>query len=148
MKMSEKKFIICTNCGALLEKEVQFCGYCGSELKVIKEQPFQQSYQPPQQPYTQQSQNGTQSSSIAQYDIWDKSRHIENNVRLAWMFAWFTFLGGIIFLGLTLYYANRAKKAGSTNPKIRQSIIVATIGAVLSFALNAAITYFWLFGFP
>ncbi len=147
--MSEKKFIICASCGALLEKEVQFCGYCGSEVKEIKEQSPQQSYQPPQQPYTQQqSQYGTQSSSYAQYDTWDRSRNIENNVRLAWMFAWFTFLGGFIFLGLTLYYANRAKRAGSTNPRIRQSIIVATIGAVLSFALNVAITYFWLYGFP
>ncbi|MGC9778734.1 MAG: zinc ribbon domain-containing protein [Candidatus Heimdallarchaeota archaeon] len=140
--MSEKKFIICASCGALLEKEVQFCGYCGSKVEEIKEQP-------PQQPYTQQQpQYGTQSSSYAQYDTWDMSRNAENNVRLAWMFAWFTFLGGIIFLGLTVYYANRAKKAGSTNPRIRQSIIVATIGAVLSFALNAAITYIWLFGFP
>ncbi|GAH70924.1 unnamed protein product, partial [marine sediment metagenome] len=30
--MSEEKFIICPNCGAILEKEVQFCGFCGNDV--------------------------------------------------------------------------------------------------------------------
>ena len=33
---NESKFIICPGCGALLEKGVQFCGYCGANVEKNK----------------------------------------------------------------------------------------------------------------
>ncbi|MHA1212030.1 MAG: zinc ribbon domain-containing protein, partial [Candidatus Heimdallarchaeota archaeon] len=64
----EKKFILCPSCGAILEKGVTFCGYCGSntddkpksgfdkEIYEKREAPSHTPQTPPQQPFKQQPQ--------------------------------------------------------------------------------------------
>lgn len=152
-KLSEEKFIICPNCGAILEKEVQFCGFCGSDVNEKKSsytQPQKPSYR---QPSTQQYGAHVQ-SALGQQPVYvvgatTQQQQAEAKLRLAGTFAWLTFCGGsIIFLFLTIYYAMGAKKLGSTSPRIRQSIIVAVIGTLLS--IGSIILYFWFFwdGFP
>ena len=56
--MSEEKFVICPNCGALLDKGVQFCGFCGSNVNEKKSTYSQPP--PPQQPVYQQPQQQPQ----------------------------------------------------------------------------------------
>ncbi len=147
--MSEEKFIICPNCGAILEKEVQFCGFCGSDVTEKKSsytQPQQSSYS---QPSTQQYGAGTPGQqSVYGIGTLTKQQQAEAKLRLAGIFAWLTFCGGsIVFLILTIIFAMNAKKLGSTSPKIRQSIVIAVLGTLLS--IGSIIFYVWYFwGFP
>ncbi len=148
--MSEEKFIICPNCGAILEKVVQFCGFCGSDVTEKKSsftQPQQSSYS---QPSTQQYGTSTPRDQIIQIvGAATQQQQANAKLKLAWSFAWLTFCGptGIIFLILTIIYAMNAKKLGSTSPKIRQSILLAVVGTLLS--IGSTILYVWYFwGFP
>lgn len=149
--MSEEKFIICPNCGALLEKGVQFCGFCGSnaeEKKSSYSQPQQPTYsQPPTQQYgtSRQSVPGQQPIYVVGTDF--QQQQAESKLRLGWIFAWVTFCGGsILFFILTLYFIMEAKKLGSTSPRIKQSIIVAVIGVILNLGITIGL-YVWIYFF-
>jgi len=147
--LSDEKFIICPNCGAILEKEVQFCGFCGSDVTKKKSsytQPQQSGYS---QPSTQQYGAGAPGQhSVYGIGALTQQQQAEAKLRLAGIFAWLTFCGGsIVFLILTIIFAMNAKKLGSTSPKIRQSIGIAVLGTLLSIA--SIIFYVWYFwGFP
>ena len=143
--MSEEKFIICPNCGAILEKEVQFCGFCGNDVTEKKSsyiQPQQSSYS---QPSTQQYVGTPRQQIIQVIGAATQQQQADAKLKLAWSFAWLTFCGptGIIFLILTIIYAMNAKKLGSTSPKIRQSILLAVVGTLLS--IGSTILYVWYF---
>ncbi len=151
--MSEEKFIICPNCGALLEKGVQFCGFCGSnaeEKKSSYSQPQQPTYsQPPTQQYRVPAQSAPGQHPVYVIGATTQQQQAEAKLRMAGIFAWLTFCGGsVIFLILTIIFAMNAKKLGSTSPRIRQSIIIAVIGTLLS--IGSIILYFWFLwgGFP
>ncbi|NHJ33518.1 MAG: zinc ribbon domain-containing protein [Asgard group archaeon] len=149
--MSEEKFIICPNCGALLEKGVQFCGFCGSNVEEKKSsyaQPQQPTYsQPLPQQYGALAQSAPGQQNI--YAVGDtySQQQAESKLRLGWIFAWITFCGGsIIFFILTLYFVNDAKKLGSTSPRLKHAIIVAIIGVILNLAITIGL-YVWIYLF-
>ena len=161
--MSEEKFVICPNCGAIVKKEDSFCGYCGSDVHKPKQDDFytQAPAQPTQPSTTQQSfgyqpsttQRGYQQSYAPSgvYSEQDLMAQAEINTKIqrAYLFAWLTFcLGGvlsIIFLGLTLYYALGARKLGSRHPRITQAIVIAVVGTIAGIA--SLILNLWYLGF-
>jgi hypothetical protein len=152
--MSEEKFVICPNCGALLEKGVQFCGFCGSNVDEKKSsflQPQQPSYsQPPPQQYGTPSQAVPGQQPVYVVGETYNQREAESKLRLAWIFAWITFCGGsIIFFILTVFFVMEAKKLGSKSPRLNHAIIVAVAGVILSLGITIGL-YIWLFsgGFP
>lgn len=142
--MSEEKFVICPNCGALLEKEVQFCGFCGSNVEEKRSsysEPQQPSYsQPPPQQYGAPGQQPV-------YIVGDSyaQREADSKLRLAWIFAWVTFCGGsIIFFILTILFVTQAKKLGSKSPRLNHAIIVAVIGVILNIGITIGL-YIWIY---
>jgi len=146
--MSEEKFIICPNCGALLEKGVQFCGFCGSNVEEKKSsyaQPQQPSYsQPPTQQYGAPAQSAPGRQPVYVVGATYNQQQAESKLRLAWIFAWMTLCGSILFFILTIYFAMEAKKLGSTSPRIKQSIIIGIIGFLLGTAIQIGL-YIWFF---
>ena len=152
--MSEEKFIICPNCGALLKKGVQFCGFCGNNVNEKKSTfppPQQPSYsQPPPQQYGTSTQTAPGRQPVYVIGTTYGQQEAESKLRLAWIFAWITFCGGsIIFFILTLYFVMEARKLGSKSPRLRNAIIVASVGVVLNIALTIGF-YIWFYsgGFP
>ncbi|NHJ05439.1 MAG: zinc ribbon domain-containing protein [Candidatus Heimdallarchaeota archaeon] len=161
--MSKEKFVICPQCGAIVNKDDTFCGYCGTDVHKPKVDPFYQQ-QPiqPQQPASTQPTYGYQmpppsrnqqtytQSGTATYmdsDLLAQSE-IGTKIQRAYIFAWLTFCISIlapIFLGLTLYYALGAKKLGSRDPKITFAITLAVVGTVVGVV--QIIFYLWNFGF-
>ena len=147
--MSEEKFVICPNCGALLEKGVQFCGFCGSsvvEKKSSYSQPRQPTYQqpPPQQQYGAPGQT-TYGQPVYVVGAPSREQEAESKLRLGWIFAWITFCGGsLLFFILTLVFVLQAKNLGSKSPRIRNAIILASVGVVLNTAIIIGF-YIWFF---
>ncbi len=153
--MSSEKFVICSHCGAIVNKNDLFCGTCGGALKEQKMGPFKSSNTSPPSPRDScQSDNLRQlgdcspSQMYGQQTIYDQresyaQEQIENKLKFAWLFAWLTLcMGGTKWLILTIFYAFEAKNLGSTDHKIRNSIIIAAVGAVLHIIFKTIFSIF------
>ncbi len=142
--MSSEKFVICPHCGAITDKNGLYCGTCGGNMKEQKKGAFEPSNtlpQPPQDSYRpgNSAQSGYykpppvygQQTTYAQPQSYIQEQ-IENKLKFAWLFAWITFcMGGTMWLIFTIFFALEAKKLGSTDSKIKQSLIIAVVGVVV-----------------
>ena len=153
----DKKFILCPNCGAILEKGIVFCSYCGTNVEEKKKDPTESAYQPITQPQPTQQQNyqtsdqyqrGFQRQSV--YDRQDQEfmfgpemegrLRAENKIRQATIFSYLALcipLVSIIFLIITIVFSVQAKKlVGRWDPRIVRALIIAVIGTVIDYAVN------------
>ncbi|NHK29913.1 MAG: zinc ribbon domain-containing protein [Asgard group archaeon] len=154
----DKKFILCPNCGAILEKGIVFCSYCGTNVEEKKkEEDIPSAYQPITQPQPTQQQNyqigdqyqrGFRRQSV--YDRQDQEFMIgpemesrlkaEAKIRQATIFSYLALcvpLVSIIFLIITIVFSFQAKKMiGRWDPRIVRALIIAVIGTVIDYAVN------------
>jgi len=148
----ESKFIICPNCGAILDKGVLFCGFCGvnvEEEKVKKnalEQQYYRAPQPEQQPpvgargYPQRGTYTLTPVGAAQ----DLQRHsiAESKITTALLLSWlaFCFMGaiGLIIAIVSLVLIAQAKKIAPGDPRLMRAsamAIIAIIGSLISIGI-------------
>ncbi|NHJ87715.1 MAG: zinc ribbon domain-containing protein [Asgard group archaeon] len=137
----ESKFILCPSCGAILEKGIIYCSYCGANVNEKPKEGFGQSppkesFQekptgqqvPPQQPhenrtggifglggYNRQNAYGDQENVYAmdQTELL-KRADAERKIMLATLFSWLTFCAYIlspIFFIITIVYIIQARRA-------------------------------------
>ncbi|NHJ86790.1 MAG: zinc ribbon domain-containing protein [Asgard group archaeon] len=145
--MTEEKFVICPNCGALLEKGIKFCGFCGSTVDkpvdaIIEPSPLDKTaHQGPSNTNYYQTENQAALRTVVVSDDYQKQMEADGKVRVAWIFAWLTWIvGGLLFplaiIGLivTIIFAYEAKKLGSQDPRIKQAILIAVLGVVIDLA--------------
>lgn len=150
--MSSEKFVICPHCGAIVDKSDLYCGTCGGNVKEPKKGPFEPSYTSPPTPQGSYPSNNSEQSGYyqpppvyGQQTTYSQSQsyvqtQIEEKLKFAWLFAWITLcMGGVLWLILTIYFALEAKKLGSTDPKIKSSIIIAVVGVVLQMIFTIVI---------
>ncbi|MBN1328962.1 MAG: zinc ribbon domain-containing protein [Candidatus Heimdallarchaeota archaeon] len=120
----ESKFILCPSCGAILEKGIIYCSYCGANVNEkpkegFGQKPPQQPFQeqppkqqvPPQQPHGNYTNRGfggfgnfgKQESYADQENIYSmdqaeliKRAGTERKIMLANLFSWITFCSSIL----------------------------------------------------
>lgn len=159
----DKKFILCPNCGAILEKGIVFCSYCGTNVEEKKKEDIQQrSYQPPVQHQPVRQQNSQYQRGFGQRSTYDsqeqefvfgsemeKRLNAENKIRQATIFSYLALcipLISIIFLIITVVLAFQAKKIlGFWDPRIVRALVIAVFGT-LTDAINIYFLYRALFG--
>ncbi|NHJ41160.1 MAG: zinc ribbon domain-containing protein, partial [Asgard group archaeon] len=155
----EKKFILCPNCGAILEKGIVFCSYCGANIEEKKKNGIQSTYPAPtpaQPSYTTQQDEQTRNQyqrGIGQRSIYDsqdqeymfgaemeKRLMAESKIRQATIFSYLALcipLISIIFLIITIIFAIQAKRIlGRWDSRIIRALIIAVIGTVIDYAVN------------
>ncbi|MHA1558167.1 MAG: hypothetical protein ACTSPM_14720 [Candidatus Heimdallarchaeota archaeon] len=142
--MSSEKYVICPHCGGIADKNSPYCGTCGGNVKEQKKGVFEPHNTPPRA-----SQDNDQASYSDQFGYSQPQSHlqvlIEEKLKMAWLFAWITLCMGVtLFLIVTIYFALEAKKLGSTDSKIKNSVIIASIGVVLKMIVT---TVFYIFYF-
>ncbi|NHJ47785.1 MAG: zinc-ribbon domain-containing protein [Asgard group archaeon] len=127
-KMAEEiKYNICANCGAIVEKDVQFCGHCGAQVQV-KQEPAESS-QPYAQPGYQQTYQPTQ-------PVYDKSRaDAESRLRIAHVLAWLGCLGTILSI-VAIVLALDTKKTLGEDPRIKRTVTIAIVMIALTVLIS------------
>ncbi len=145
--MSSEKYIICPHCGGITDNNSLYCGTCGGNVKEQKKGVFEPHNTPPLA-----SQDNNQVSYTEQFGYSQPQSYlheqIENKLKMAWLFAWITLcMGGALFLIVTIYFALEAKKLGSNDSKIKNSIIIASIGVVLKMVYSIVFYIFYFLYF-
>jgi uncharacterized Zn finger protein (UPF0148 family) len=146
----DKKFILCPSCGAILEKGIIFCSYCGKNVEESKKEDLEQrSYQPQVQPQPQptRQQNYQNQRGFGQRSMYDrrdqefvfdgdmeKRLDAENKIRQATIFSYLALCIpyiSIIFLIVTVVFSFQAKKIlGFWDPRIVRALVIATFGTL------------------
>jgi hypothetical protein len=139
MNMAEDtKYNICTNCGAIIEKDTQYCGHCGAQAQIKQEQTeYSQSY----------SQTGYQQSYQPSQPVYERSKSdAESRLKMARVFAWLGCLG-TIFAIVAIVLALDTKKTLGDDPRIKQTVNIAIIMIVISVlvGIGASIGYVFFY---
>ncbi|MHA1629571.1 MAG: zinc ribbon domain-containing protein [Candidatus Heimdallarchaeota archaeon] len=150
MSEEESKFMICPNCGAILEKGVQFCGYCGvnvekakaKEQETIRGQQFYQTTQAQPQTYGSSYRSTYGTTTLGAAGDLRKQAMAESKINLAYLLSWlaFCFMGaiGLVIAIVSLVFVGQAKKLVGNDPRLTQAFvlaIIAIIGSLISIGI-------------
>ena len=166
----EIKFIICPHCGALLEKGVTFCGFCGKSVDEKEMSYVRQEEEVPQKIYgkpppgyakhhelqlTRDTNSVEPSRKYGEADL-QKESLAEAKIRSARLLSWLAFcLGlnaafiGTIVAAIAIVYCIQAKKLVGNDPRIAQSMAWAIAGGLLGIVMTVVYVLAYINGwFP
>jgi hypothetical protein len=143
----EKKFILCPSCGAILEKGIVYCSYCGANVKEKKEDDFyQKPVQEPtaiplgRQPNPQYrrgfgSQTIQQDQTVFSEGEMESRLKAEDKIQKATIYSYLAlcipFLG-VVFLGIVIVLAMQVRKIlGRGDVRLQRAVTTAIFGAVI-----------------
>lgn len=151
------KYIICPHCGALLEKGVTFCGYCGKninekDMSFLKSQEEEEKkavkvYGKPPTKYQDQpelllTRPTDKDSKHSQGEI-QKFALAEAKIRNASIYSWLSMCLGLSFgiVGtivaiIAIVNCVQAKKLVGYDPRITQYMSLAIAGAIAGVAVT------------
>ncbi|HUT80032.1 MAG TPA: hypothetical protein VMZ29_02425 [Candidatus Bathyarchaeia archaeon] len=164
----ESKFILCPSCGAILEKGIIYCSYCGANVnekpkegfgQIPPQQPFQeqppQQPKPPQQPFDDKRSRGfggfgnfgKQGAYDDQENIYAmdqaeliKRAGVERNIMLATLFSWITFCAWILSPIFFFITVYYVIQARRALGSMDPRLTRAIIYAVVGLVVNLALT--------